>query len=66
MMKIRWLSNGLYSLKNCHKQFGQAFRPPPFLGNAQIYTVFIWQGLPLCVWYVKMCTFNPGYLANIV
>ena len=30
MMKIRWLSNGLYSLKNCHKQFGQAFRPPPF------------------------------------
>ena len=41
MMKIRWLSNGLYSLKNCHKQFGQAFQPPPpFLGNAQIYMVF--------------------------
>ena len=29
-MKIKWLSNGFYSLKNCHKQFGQAFRPPPF------------------------------------
>ena len=28
MMKIRCLSNGLYSLKNCHKQFGQAFWPP--------------------------------------
>ena len=24
-LKIRWLSYGLYSLKNCHKQFGQAF-----------------------------------------
>ena len=32
-MKIRWLSNGLYSLKNCHKQFGQAFRPPPPFGQ---------------------------------
>ena len=34
MMKIRWLSNGLYSLKNCHKQFGQAFRPLPLLDNS--------------------------------
>ena len=23
MMKIRWLSDGLHSLKKCHKQFGQ-------------------------------------------
>ena len=28
LMKIKWLSNGLYSLKNSHKQFGHAFRPP--------------------------------------
>ena len=27
-MKIRWLSNSLCSLKNRHKQFSQAFRPP--------------------------------------
>ena len=27
-MKIGWLSNVFNSLKNCHKQFGQAFRCP--------------------------------------
>ena len=34
-MKINWpFNNGLYSLKNCHKQFGQAFRPPhPLYGQ---------------------------------
>ena len=52
MMKIRWLSYGLYSLKNCHKQFGQAFRPPPFLGNAQIYMVFFLGGASLRTVYV--------------
>ena len=47
MMKIRWLSNGLYSLKNCHKQFGQAFRPPPPFGQCPNLHGFFWVGLPL-------------------
>ena len=41
MMKIRWLSNGLYSLKNCHKQFGQAFRPPPPFWAMPKFTRFL-------------------------
>ena len=43
MMKIRWLSNGLYSLKNCHKQFGQVFRlPPPFWAMPKFTRFFGW------------------------
>ena len=45
MMKIRWLSNGLYSLKNCHKKIEQAFRPP-LLDDAQIHTFFLGWGFP--------------------
>ena len=41
-MKIKWLSNGLYSLKNCHKQFGQAFRPhPPFWAMPKFTCFFL-------------------------
>ena len=28
-MKIKCLSNGSYSLKNCHNPFGKANQPPP-------------------------------------
>ena len=45
-MKIRWLSNGLYSLKNCHKQFGQAFRPPPFWAMPKFTRFFFGRGFP--------------------
>ena len=39
--------HNLYSVKNCHKQFGQGFRPP-LLGNAQIYMrFFLAWGSPL-------------------
>ena len=46
-MKIKWLSNGLYSLKNCNKQFGQAFRPPPpFWAMPKFTRFFLGWGFP--------------------
>ena len=54
MMKFRCLSNGLCSLKNCHKPFGQGFRLPTHLGNAQIDTYFLIVGLPLNLYCKKI------------
>ena len=57
MMKIRWLSYGLYSLKNCHKQFGQAFRPPPPFGQCPNLHGFFLGGASLshfeCQYFAK-------------
>ena len=47
MMKVRWLSYCLKSLKNCHKQFRQWFRPPPLFRQCPNKYVFSWHGAPL-------------------
>ena len=62
MMKIRWLSNGLYSLKNCHKQFGQAFRPPPPFWAMPKFTRFFLGGASLSGLRKlrKLCTPRPN------
>ena len=49
MMKIRCLSNGLYSLKNRHKPFGKMFRPP--FGQCPNKPAFFSMGLPLMIEY---------------
>ena len=67
-MKIRWLNNGLYSLKNCHKQFGQAFRPPPLppFGQCPNLHGFSWGGASLsllCSQHSWKCGFSSGNLS---
>ena len=36
MMQIKCLSNGSYSLKNCHNPFGKAFQPTPPYGEIPV------------------------------
>ena len=36
MMQIWFLSNGSYSLKNCHNPFGKAIQPPPPYGKIPV------------------------------
>ena len=36
MMQIWFLSNGWYSLKNCHNPFGKAFQPTPPYGKIPV------------------------------
>ena len=35
-MQIWFLSNGSYSLKNCHNPFGKAIQPPPPYGKIPV------------------------------
>ena len=52
MMKIRLLNYGLYSLKNCHKQFGKGFQhPPPFWSMPKYTQFFLARGYPLVILY---------------
>ena len=45
MVKIKCLSNGLYSLKNSHIPFGSGFQPSPPLRRISVWTVlFLWRG----------------------
>ena len=46
-MKIRWLSNGLYSLKNYHIPFGMGFQPPRPYGRIPFEQHLCYTGLPL-------------------
>ena len=47
-MKIRWLSNGLYSLNNCHENLGKCFAPPPLpFGAMPKFTRFFFGGASL-------------------
>ena len=41
MMQIWFLSNGSYSLKNCHNPFGKAIQPPPPLRQNSGWTLKI-------------------------
>ena len=61
MMKTRRFSYGLYSLKNCHKSFGQVFQP--HLDNVQINMYFFLQwGVPL----IYLCQmWSPGRAGDL-
>ena len=47
MMQIWFLSNGSYSLKNCHNPFGKAIQPPPLTAKFRLNTENPYVGLPL-------------------
>ena len=46
MMQIKCLSNGLYSLKNCHIPFGKGFQPPHY-GRIPVEQPFTLRGASL-------------------
>ena len=46
-MQIWFLSNGSYSLKNCHNPFGKAIQPPPLTAKFRLNTENPYVGLPL-------------------
>ena len=61
-MQIWFISNGSYSLKNCHKPFGKAIQPPPPYGKMPVehlksfpYSLVLRRTKPhnLCILVVK-------------
>ena len=50
-MQIWFLSNGSYSLKNCHNPFGKAIQPPPLTAKFRLNTENPYVGLPLLTLY---------------
>ena len=50
-MQIWFLSNGSYSLKNCHNPFGKAIQPPPLTAKFRLNTENPYVVLPLVTPY---------------